>query len=78
MQVNVFVTRIEGKLQHELLVLPLSPQAAIPVQYRSGWNYYATVDTADRLFGDIDAKAIEAELEAAGFAVVVPEAPNRR
>ena len=78
MRVNVFITRTEGKLQNELLVLPLSPQAAIPQQYRSGWNYYATVDTGDRLFGDIDARAIEAELAAAGFAVVIPQVPDRR
>lgn len=78
MQVNVFVTRREGELQREMLVLPLSPQTAIPPEYRSGWNYYATVDTGDRLFGDIDALAIEAELAASGYAIVKPEVPDRR
>ena len=78
LQVNVFVTRTEGKMQHELLVLPLSPQSAIPPQYRDGWNYYATVDTGDRMFGDVDARAIEAELASTGYAVVTPQAPDRR
>ncbi|HEV7344425.1 MAG TPA: hypothetical protein VGN60_02185 [Devosia sp.] len=78
MQVNVFVTRAEGKVQHDLLVLPLSPHSAIPPQYRNGWNYYATVDTGDRMFGDIDARAIERELASSGFAVVTPQAPDRR
>ena len=77
MNVNVFVTRVDGALQTELLVLPLSPQAAIPPQYRVGWNYYATVDTGDRMFGDIDARAIETEIAKSGFAVVKPTAPDR-
>jgi hypothetical protein len=33
MQVNVFVTRKEGQPQRELLVLPNSPEAAIPPEY---------------------------------------------
>lgn len=78
MQVNVFITRSEGQRQRELLVLPMSPQSAIPLEYRSGWNYYATVDTGDRMFGDIDARAIETELANSGFAIVTPLAPDRR
>lgn len=78
MQVNVFVTRRAGELQRELLVLPLSPEAAIPSEYRSGWNYYATVDTRDRMFGDVDARAIETELACSGYAVVTPRAADRR
>ena len=78
MQVNVFITRKAGELQRELLVLPMSPQAAIPPEYRSGWTYYATVDTGDRMFGDLGAVAIEAELAKSGFVVVTPTAPDRR
>lgn len=78
MQVNVFVTRQEDQLQLELLVLPLSPQAAIPAQYQEGWTYFVTVETTDRIFGDVDAKAIEAEIAASGFAVVTPVVPDRR
>lgn len=78
MQVNVFVTRVDGKLQRDLLVLPQAPDAAIPAQYREGWTYYATVDTLDRMFGDIDARAIEAEIGKSGFAVVTPSVPDRR
>jgi len=78
MNVNVFVTRIDGALQNELLVLPLSPEAAIPAQYRSGWNYFATVDTGDHMFGAIDGRAIEVEIASSGFAVVKPQAPDRR
>ncbi|MBW4653518.1 MAG: hypothetical protein KME20_10860 [Kaiparowitsia implicata GSE-PSE-MK54-09C] len=78
MQVNVFITRSEGQLQSDLLVLPMSPQSAIPPKYRTGWTYYATVDTGDRMFGDLDALAIENELAAAGFAIVTPQTPDRR
>ncbi|WP_299753155.1 hypothetical protein [Devosia sp.] len=56
----------------------MSPEAAIPPQYRVGWTYYATVDTGDRMFGDIDARGIEAEIASSGFALVKPEAPDRR
>lgn len=78
MNVNVFVTRVDGALQNELLILPLSPQAAIPPQYRVGWNYYTTVDSGDRMFGDIDTLAIEAEIAKSGFALFRPSAPDRR
>lgn len=78
MQVNVFVTRTAGQLQRELLVLPMSPEAAIPPKFRSGWNYYATVDTGDGMFGDIDARTLESELASSGFALVTPHTPDRR
>lgn len=71
MHVNVFVTRADGKLKEQLLVLPLTPRAAIPAQYRNGWSYYATVETGDHMFGGVDALAIEAELAATGFAIVI-------
>ena len=78
MQVNVFVTRVDGQLQHELLVLPQSPQAAIPAKYQNDWTYFASVETGDSIFGDVDAKAIEAEIARSGFAVVTPTVPDRR
>ena len=78
MQVNVFITRQQGRLGTQLLVLPINPQAAIPKEYRDGWRYYSTVNPGDRMFGDIDARAIEAELAASGYAIVTPEAPDRR
>lgn len=77
MLVNIFVTRQDGAMQN-LMVPPLAPTAAIPAQYRTGWNYYATVDTGDRLFGNIDAVAVETELANSGFALVSPEIPDRR
>lgn len=78
MQVNVFVTRIDGQLQHELLVLPLSPQSSIPTQYRDGWTYFVTVETGDQIFGNIDALSIERAIATSGFAVVKPRVPDRR
>lgn len=78
MNVNVLVTRVDGEMQTELLVLPLSPTAAIPPKYRVDWHYYATVDTGDRMFGDIDARAIELEIAANGYAVVKPVVEDRR
>lgn len=78
MQVNVFVNRTDGKLQNELLVIPLTPQAPVPPQYRNGWSYYATVETGDHMFGGVDARAIEAELAVTGFAIVMPKVPDRR
>jgi hypothetical protein len=70
-QVNVFVTRIEGQLQMRLLVLPLAPQAAIPKEFRDGWTYFATVDTHDKLLAASAAK-VEADIGANGYAVVEP------
>lgn len=78
MQVNVFITRQDGQLQNKLLVLPITPAAAIPKEYRVGWTYYASVSTADRMFGDVDAATLEEQIAAKGFAVVVPATPDRR
>lgn len=78
MQVNVFITHQEGDARTKLLVLPASPQAVIPPQYRLGWVYYATTDTGDRMFGDVDAVKLEAQIAAKGYAIVKPEAPDRR
>jgi len=72
MNVNVFVSRADGALQSEILVLPQAPNAPLPEKYRNDWHYFATVDTGDKLFGDIDARAIESELASAGYAVVRP------
>lgn len=78
MRVNVFVTRVAGQLRNELLVLPSSPQTAIPAKYRTGWNYYATMDTGDRMFGQVGSAVLEAELATNGFATMRPIAPDRR
>lgn len=78
MNVNVFVARVDGQTQHQLLALPQSPHAAIPAQFRTGWAYFATVDSGDRMFGDADAKFIEAEIAANGFALVTPKTEDRR
>jgi hypothetical protein len=78
MQVNVFITPGNGQLQNKLLVLPITPTAAIPKKYRVGWTYYTSVSTADRMFGDVDAATLEDEIAAKGFAVVVPETADRR
>lgn len=78
MQVNVFITRQDGQLQNKLLVLPISPQSAIPPQYRVGWVYYATTSTADRMFGDVDDVTLEEQIADKGFAIVTPELPDRR
>lgn len=78
MQVNVFITRERGQLQHKLLVLPIDPRVAIPPEFRLGWAYYATVSTGDRMFGDTDAVTLEAKIAAMGYAIVKPETPDRR
>ena len=77
MQVNVFITRQEGRLQNKLLVLPMSPQSAIPPQYQVGWVYYASVGTGDRMFGDVDAVTIEQLIADQGFAILTPATPDR-
>ncbi|RYD73399.1 MAG: hypothetical protein EOP84_21605 [Verrucomicrobiaceae bacterium] len=78
MQVNVFITRQDGHLLNELLVLPMSADAAIPSNYRLEWVYYATTNTSDQMFGDLDAETLEAEIAEKGFAVVKPEVLDRR
>lgn len=74
MQVNVFITRENGQLQNKLLVLPITPIAAIPKEYRDGWRYYATVPSTDAMFNGVD---VERSLADKGFAVVEPEVPDR-
>lgn len=78
MLVNVFVMRRDGETPSELLVLPLSPEVATQQAYQTAWNYYATVDTGDRIFDDVDAQALEATLARLGFAVITPIAPDQR
>lgn len=78
MNVNVFVTRVDGQLLNELLVLPFSAQSALPKEYRSGWTYYVTADTGDPIFGEVDAVTLEAEIASLGFAVVKPKVEDRR
>jgi hypothetical protein len=75
MQVNVFIAHQSGRSQHKLLLLPNFPTAAIPEEYRSGWTYYATLDSADPMFSG---RAVDADLAARGFAVVLPQVPDRR
>lgn len=70
MQVNVFVMRREGETPSELLVLPMSSDDATQQKYQTAWNYYGTVDTGDRIFGDVDVQVIETQLARSGFAVV--------
>lgn len=77
MRVNVFVSAVEHALAAKMLVLPDEVQAAMPEDYRAGWTYFATVDTADGIFGDIDARAIEIEMSANGYAVVQTTVPDR-
>jgi hypothetical protein len=72
MQVNVFITRKDGKLQNQLLVLPAAPMFPVPEQYRSGWTYFVTTNTEDRMFGDTDAVSLEAQLASQGYAVLDP------
>jgi hypothetical protein len=78
MRVNVFITRQQGQSRNELLVLPASAQSAIPPQYQAGSTYYATTDTADRMFGDIDTSELEADVADQGFAIVKPATPDRQ
>jgi hypothetical protein len=77
MQVNVFISREAGHLHDKLLVLPMAPKAPIPKTYRVGWQYFATTDTADAMFGNVDPRAIEVELSSNGFAIVSPHAPDQ-
>jgi len=67
MQVNVFIAHKQGALKNQLLVLPLTPEAAISAEYRTGWQYYATVNAGDRMFGELDPAALEAAIVSNGF-----------
>ncbi|HEY0034895.1 MAG TPA: hypothetical protein VGB81_16655 [Devosia sp.] len=78
MQVNVFITHQDGDARTKLLVLPSSPNASIPPQFRLGWIYYATTNTSDAMFGDLDAMTLEEQLARQGYAIVRPETPDRR
>lgn len=78
MKVSVFVMRRDGETPSELLVLPLSPEVATQQAYETAWNYHATVDTGDRIFGNVDAQCLETTLARSGFAVITPIAPDKR
>lgn len=77
MQVNVFITHQEGALRNSLLVPPQSPQAAIPKEYQAGWQYFATVNSGDEMFGGISARSIELDILTAGHALVDPKVVDR-
>jgi hypothetical protein len=78
MIVNVFVTGVDHALKAELLVLPERAAESVPDKFTDGWTYFATVDTFDSIFGEIDGRAIELEMSASGFAVVQTAAPEGR
>lgn len=67
MQVNVFIARETGDLTSKLLVLPVSPQAAIPQQFCDDWRFFGTFDSENPLFVGV---AIELHLQAKGYAIV--------
>lgn len=69
MQVNVFVTQPRGELGKRLLVLPIRPSAAVPLDHRDEWVYFATVDTGDKLLAASKEK-VEADLASKGHSVV--------
>lgn len=73
MQVNVFVTRKAGELQHQLLVLPMSPSAAIPPEYRSGWTYFATTTSEDAMFRSAK---VEDDIARQGYCLVETVTPS--
>ncbi len=74
MQVNVFIEDVDGNegQSPRLLILPVAPDAAIPVDFRSGgWTYFATTSTDDKLLG-APAGKVEADIASKGFSVVQP------
>lgn len=73
MQVNVFVTRVNGALRNSLLVLPVSPAAAIPPEMREGWTYYATTNSDDAMFRSA---SIEDDIALQGYCLVETVTPR--
>lgn len=71
MQVNVFVVRQPGTEQKRLLVLPATPEAAIPQILHGGWIYFATVDIGDKLLA-ASADQVAADIAEHGHAIVEP------
>jgi len=74
MQVNIFISRKDGRSPDALLVLPFGPQADIPPDLRHlCWQHFLTTLTDDKLLG-AKPGAIEADLAESGFALVQPVA----
>lgn len=73
MQVDVFVTQLNGALRNSMLVVPVSMPPSMPPRYGEGWRYFCTVHTRDAMFGATD---VEAQLNARGFAMVKTLATN--
>ena len=74
MQVNVFVSEVDGNMGRapRMLILPVAPDASIPADFRSEeWTYLATTDSRDKLLG-ATAETIEADIASRGFCVVQP------
>lgn len=71
MQVNIFVIRQPGKEQKRLLVLPATPDAAIPQVLHGGWIYFATMDISDKLLAS-SVEKVAADLAKQGHAIVEP------
>lgn len=72
MRVNVFIALDDGKMPHELLVLPYGPTAVIPTHLRHlDWQNLATTMTDDKLLGRASAE-IDASIARDGYALVLP------
>lgn len=74
MQVNVFISEVDGTLGEapRLLILPAGPHASIPENLRSyEWTYFATTTSDDKLIG-ATVDAVEAEIAQQGYSLVSP------
>lgn len=69
MQVLVFVARPAGEKTRKLLVLPVTPGAAIPPAMREEWDYFATVDVGDKLLAASSGR-VASDIERQGYALV--------
>lgn len=67
---NVFVASDDGKVPHELLVLPWGPLGGITSHLKHlVWRNLATTMTDDKLLGN-EAERIKAEIATKGYAIV--------
>lgn len=78
MQVNAFVSEVQQDgVPTQMLVLPYGPEAAIPAHLRAiEWRYFATTE-ADNIIG-LRAGEVEVAMAERGYAIVKPQAPDRR
>jgi hypothetical protein len=70
-KVAVYVAPEDRSPTNQYLVLPVEPEATIPLHLGTGWHFFGTLESRSALFHGV---AVELELQLKGYALVSPPA----